>query len=121
MARSSKRVSETDERSRGGGDLHAGFPAEGPREHEGTESIDAILGGLEHVVKELESGELPLERALVRFEEGVRLARRGSALLDAVEERIEMLLRDRDEVVPLANGEGGNEDEPADDDDDAPF
>lgn len=64
-------------------------------------SIDAILGGLETVVRELEGGELPLERALERFEEGIRLARQGSRMLDAVEERVEMLLAERDEVVPL--------------------
>ena len=72
--------------------------------------IDAILDGLEGVVKQLEEGDLPLERALERFEEGVRLARRGSQLLDAVEERVEMLLADRDETVPLR---GRDEDDDA--------
>ena len=75
-------------------------------------SIDAILGGLEAVVRELEAGELPLERALERFEEGSRLARRGSQYLDAVEERVEMLLAERDEVVPFREdrGEGRDDD-----------
>jgi exodeoxyribonuclease VII small subunit len=68
------------------------------------QGIDGILDGLEGVVKQLEEGDLPLERALERFEEGVRLARRGSQLLDAVEERVETLLADRDEVVPLRGG-----------------
>lgn len=77
--------------------------------------IDTILDGLEDVVKQLEDGELPLERALERFEEGVRLARRGSQLLDAVEERVEALLADRDEAVPLDPGREGTRDE----DDDA--
>lgn len=63
--------------------------------------IDDILGRLERVVKDLEGGDLPLERALERFELGVKLARRGSQLLDGIEERVEMLLADRDEVVPL--------------------
>ena len=76
---------------------------------EETIGIDAILEGLESVVKELESKELPLERALERFEEGVKLARRGSALLDAVEERVETLLADRDETVPMQSS--GSEDE----------
>lgn len=63
--------------------------------------IDAILDRLEHAVRDLEGGELPLERALERFEEGVHLARRGNLLLDRVEQRVEMLLADRDETVPL--------------------
>lgn len=65
-------------------------------------SIDEILDGLEEVVQQLEGGDLPLEQALQRFEHGVALARRGSTLLDAVEERVEQLLADRDEAVPFA-------------------
>lgn len=68
-------------------------------------SIDEILGGLEEVVRDLESGELPLERALQRFEQGVKLARQGSSVLDAVEERVEILLADRDEAVPMNDDE----------------
>lgn len=63
--------------------------------------VDAILDRLEHAVRDLEGGELPLERALERFEQGVHLARRGNLLLDRVEQRVEMLLADRDETVPL--------------------
>lgn len=68
---------------------------------DGEPGIDDILGRLERVVKDLEGGDLPLERALERFELGVKLARRGNQLLDGIEERVEMLLADRDEVVPL--------------------
>jgi exodeoxyribonuclease VII small subunit len=71
--------------------------------------IDAILEGLEGVVRELESGSLSLEKALGRFEEGVRLARRGSELLDAVERRVEILLADRDETRPLHGGDSDPE------------
>jgi hypothetical protein len=46
-------------------------------------------------------GALRRARALARFEEGVHLARRGNVLLDRVEQRVEMLLADRDETVPL--------------------
>jgi exodeoxyribonuclease VII small subunit len=67
--------------------------------------IDEILDGLEEVVQQLEAGDLPLEEALRRFEHGVGLARRGSTLLDAVEERVEQLLADRDEAVPFSNEE----------------
>lgn len=73
--------------------------------------IDVILGRLERVVKELEGGDLPLERALERFELGVRLARRGSQVLDGIEERVEMLLAERDEVVPLPRPAGRSDHE----------
>lgn len=72
-------------------------------EDESAVGIDAILDGLEQAVQELEAGDLPLEQALRRFEQGVALARRGSTLLDAVEERVEQLLADRDEAVPFAS------------------
>lgn len=71
-------------------------------------AIDQVLANLERVVAELEAGDLPLETALQRFEDGVRLARRGTALLDAVEQRVEILLEGRDEPAPFA-GAGASE------------
>ncbi len=56
--------------------------------------FDQILDRLRQVVQKLEQGNLPLEQALKSFEEGVRLSRRGSAILDAAEQRVELLLRD---------------------------
>ncbi len=63
--------------------------------------IDEVLERLEGVVEELESGDLPLEQALTHFEEGVKLARQGGLLLDAIEERVEVLLANRGETVPF--------------------
>jgi exodeoxyribonuclease VII small subunit len=80
----------------------AADPARGAASVEDERGVDEILDGLEEVVHALEAGDLPLERALERFEEGVRLARRGSRLLDAVEQRVERLLADRDETVPFS-------------------
>jgi exodeoxyribonuclease VII small subunit len=72
-------------------------------------SAEALLGRLDEVVRELEGGELPLEQALARFEEGVKLVREGEQLLASVEQRIEMLLAD-DRVVDFAD-EGDYADE----------
>lgn len=71
--------------------------------------IDAVLDQLEEVVSDLEEGDLPLEDALTRFEEGVRLARAGGQLLEALEERVEMLLEDRDETVPFTEEESDDD------------
>lgn len=81
-------------------------------------AIDQVLGDLERVVAELEAGDLPLETALKRFEDGVRLARQGGQLLDAVEQRVEMLLDGRDGAVPFP-GARDDENEDGDDDDDS--
>lgn len=72
-----------------------------------------MLAELEHVVAELEAGDLPLEVALQRFEAGVRLARHGGQLLDAVEQRVETLLEGRDGRAPFP---GADEDDEDDDD-----
>lgn len=81
-------------------------------------NAEALLGRLEQVVRELESGELPLEQALARFEEGVRLVRDGERMLSTVEQRIEILLSD-DRVAEFATtavdpDDEAGEDEPAD-------
>ncbi|MEM6290752.1 MAG: exodeoxyribonuclease VII small subunit [Myxococcota bacterium] len=68
---------------------------------EAPASIDDTLDGLEAVVAELESGDLPLEEALKKFEDGVRLARQGEKVLEQVEERIEALLADADGTEPF--------------------
>ncbi len=47
---------------------------------------------LSQIVAELEGGELPLDRALALFEEGVHLARGAEARLARAERRVEELL-----------------------------
>jgi len=63
----------------------------------GAESVDQLsfesaLEALEEVVDRLEEGDLELESALARFEQGVRLARRCAGQLESAERRIEILM-----------------------------
>ena len=64
---------------------------------------------LEGIVEELEGGEVPLERSLELFEDGVRLSRNCLKRLDSAERRIDLLLRDEesgeDRAVPFAGEE----------------
>lgn len=60
------------------------------------ESFEEILHKLEDVVQTLEQGELPLEEALDRFENGVRLSREGAKRLAEAERRIEEILENGD-------------------------
>lgn len=62
------------------------------------QSFESSLASLEHVVAQLESGDLPLERALELFEEGVGLARRCQVQLEDAERKVEVLLRERGEI-----------------------
>lgn len=54
--------------------------------------FDAVVARLRTVVERLETGQLGLEEALAVYEEGVGLARRGHALLDAAEKKVEILV-----------------------------
>jgi exodeoxyribonuclease VII small subunit len=57
-------------------------------------SFEASLEELERIVRELEQGELPLERSLELFEQGVKLSRECQERLNQAERRIEILMRD---------------------------
>ena len=57
-------------------------------------TFEANLKELEEILQQLEHGELPLETALAKFEAGMRLIRQCNQQLDAVERRVEILLRD---------------------------
>ncbi|HYX41957.1 MAG TPA: exodeoxyribonuclease VII small subunit [Pyrinomonadaceae bacterium] len=59
-----------------------------------AQTFESSLAALEQIVRELERGELPLERSLELFEQGVRLSRECQERLQAAERRIEVLLRD---------------------------
>jgi exodeoxyribonuclease VII small subunit len=63
-----------------------------------AKSFEESLSSLERIVKQLESGELPLERALELFEEGVILARHCQSQLEEAERKVELLLRERGEI-----------------------
>jgi len=56
------------------------------------ESFEASTERLARIVEELEKGELPLERALHLFEEGVGLARSAEDRIKNAERRVEELL-----------------------------
>lgn len=64
---------------------------------------------LETIVEELEAGELSLEDSIARYEEGIKLSRRLTTVLDESEKRIERLVERAGEApttepVELARG-----------------
>jgi len=54
-------------------------------------SFEQALQRLQAIVQELEQGELGLDKALERYEEGVRLLRRCHDALEKAERKIELL------------------------------
>jgi exodeoxyribonuclease VII small subunit len=61
--------------------------------------FEELLKDLEHIVKELETGELPLEAALKRFEDGMALSKRCSQILDQTEQKVSQLIQDSEGLV----------------------
>jgi exodeoxyribonuclease VII small subunit len=55
--------------------------------------FEEALRRLEQLVQELESGALPLEESIARFEEGQELLRLCSAQLERAELRVQEVLR----------------------------
>ncbi|MER3427352.1 MAG: exodeoxyribonuclease VII small subunit [Pyrinomonas sp.] len=95
---------------------------------EGKKEVDfeTALAQLEQIVRELERGDLPLEKSLELFERGVRLSRECQERLNEAERRIEMLLQDADGRVFTSDfGEAedgfGEDDEQEPDGEEIPF
>lgn len=59
-------------------------------------TFEQSMKQLERIVQELEDGELPLEKAIKKFEEGIKLTQFCSAKLDETEKKISVLLKDAD-------------------------
>ena len=62
--------------------------------------FEDCLARLEQIVNELEKGELPLEKALALFEEGVQLSNSCRKELDTAEGKIELLMRQNGKLQP---------------------
>ena len=56
-------------------------------------NLEKALADLESLVDELESGDLPLEKAMKKFEEGIKLTRSCQAALKDAEQKVEILLK----------------------------
>jgi exodeoxyribonuclease VII small subunit len=62
--------------------------------------FESGLAELETVVKQLESGDLPLEKALELFERGMQLSENCRKQLEEAETKVEMLTRRGGAVTP---------------------
>ncbi len=62
------------------------------------EKFEEALERLEEIVKKMESGDMTLEESLESFEEGVKLSRFCAKKLDKAERRVEILLKNEDEL-----------------------
>lgn len=71
-----------------------------PKSASSPKSFEAAVTELEAIVQEMESGKLPLEDALARYQRGIGLLRYCQATLGDAEQRVRML--EGDGLVDLA-------------------
>lgn len=60
--------------------------------------FEEAMKQLENVAAELEKGDLNLDESVAKFEEGMKLSKQCSKLLEDAEKRITILLKDGDSV-----------------------
>ena len=73
-------------------------------------TFEQAIKQLEQIVQDLESGDMPLEKAVKKFEEGIQLAKFCSEKLDETEKRITILMQDTDGQLSEKPFGGENDD-----------
>jgi exodeoxyribonuclease VII small subunit len=63
--------------------------------------FEDALKRLEKIVDELEGGDLSLDEALEKYEEGIRLSKTCAKKLEAARKKVEILLKSEDGTVEL--------------------
>jgi exodeoxyribonuclease VII small subunit len=81
-----------------------------------SQTFEEAIKRLEEIVGELEKGEVPLDKTLSLFEEGVKLSRFCREKLDEAEKRIDILLKDeggifRREPFPFQPEDNSNQED----------
>lgn len=64
-------------------------------------NLEKALAELESLVEDLETGDLPLDKAMKKFEEGIKLTRSCQSALKDAEQKVQILLKSAggDEVL----------------------
>jgi len=63
--------------------------------------FEEALKRLEKIVTDLEDGDLPLDEALEKYEEGIRLSKTCARKLETAKKKVEILLKNEDGSVEL--------------------
>jgi exodeoxyribonuclease VII small subunit len=74
-------------------------------------SFEQTLKELEEVVEELEKGDIPLEKAIRKFEDGMKLSRQCSDMLEETERKISLLVKGEEGeplLSPFSDGNGSD-------------
>ncbi|MBE9388786.1 exodeoxyribonuclease VII small subunit [Vagococcus salmoninarum] len=69
-------------------------------------TFEESMGALETIVKELEQGDVPLEKALEQFQKGIELSKVCQETLTKAEKTLTKIMTENDEAVVFEEGEG---------------
>lgn len=72
--------------------------------------FEQALDQLEHLVEEMEGGELSLEDSLKAFEQGIKLTRECQTALSAAEQKVQLLLEENGQLKAVDLDEADAED-----------
>ena len=71
------------------------------KKEQSEKRFESALEELEGVIEQLESGDLSLEDSLAAFEKGVGLVKYCNQKLSEVEQRVELLIKDKEGRLQL--------------------
>ncbi|NSL50391.1 exodeoxyribonuclease VII small subunit [Calidifontibacillus erzurumensis] len=74
-----------------------------------TLSFEQAMKNLEEIVEKLEEGDVPLEQAIVYFQQGMNLSKICHDKLQHVEKQMEQILLEDGEIKPFILDEDGGE------------
>jgi exodeoxyribonuclease VII small subunit len=78
-------------------------------------SFELAMKQLEQIVQDLESADMPLEKAIKKFEEGIQLSKYCTDKLDESEKKITILMQGSDGKLAEVPFSGENDDLAEDD------
>ncbi len=64
-----------------------------------SKSFEELMETLESIVQELEKGDLNLDDSVAKFEEGMKISKECSKILESSEKRISILLENNGEMT----------------------
>ncbi|MFN2745395.1 MULTISPECIES: exodeoxyribonuclease VII small subunit [unclassified Bacillus (in: firmicutes)] len=76
--------------------------AEDKKRNQEDVTFEEAMKGLEQIVAKLEEGDVPLEKAIDYFQEGMTLSKMCHEKLQNVEKQMDYILRENGELAPFS-------------------
>ena len=61
-------------------------------------TFEEMMNKLEEISQDLENGELTLDESMEKFEEGMKLSKKCSEVLENAEKKIKILIKDGEDI-----------------------